>query len=102
MDENNVDVAVMWTLTGLSVVVMMVRLVMRWSRARRFELGDYFTMAAISAVLLRSSVESVAILWGTNQITAKAWATLDLTPEVIYQREVGSQMTMVNRLFYTV
>lgn len=102
MDEETSELIVLWALTGGAVAIMMLRLVMRWNRLRRFELGDYLTIAAIIAVLARASVENVAMSWGTNQISASQRAKLQLTPEEIYRREIGSKLTMVNRIFYTV
>lgn len=90
----------MWAMTGASVAIMAFRLIMNVSKRRRFEMGDYFTMAAIVTLLLRSSVENVPMVWGDNQVSHRA--TTHFTPQDIYRREVGSKLTMVNRVFYTV
>lgn len=100
MNETTENLLVMWLLTGLSVFIMTVRLVLRWYRLRKFELGDYFTMAATVALIIRSTSETVPIVWGTNQGVTKIYKTF--TPEDIYHRKVGSQLTIVNRVFYTV
>ena len=102
MDETDSELLVLWVLTGAAVLLMLVRLIMQGKRLRKFEWGDYLTMAAIAAILLRSSVESVAMELGDNQISAKDRATFHFTPEYIHQHEVGSKLTMVNRVFYTV
>ncbi|KAJ6786535.1 hypothetical protein PWT90_08193 [Aphanocladium album] len=102
MSEKSTEIAVQWALTGLSVAIMLARLVMRWQRLRKFEMGDYLTMAAIFAILLRSSVENVALVYGTNQIHPTARKKHYFTPEEISRREIGAKMTMVNRVLYTV
>ncbi len=100
MDELGSELVVLWVLTGAAAILMMWRLIMRWNRLRRFELGDYFTMAAILTVLLRAGAENVPMVWGTNQNTVAQ--TKKFTPQVIYQHEIGAQLTMVNRVFYTI
>lgn len=102
MPDNTEEIAVQWALTGLSVVIMLVRLFLRWGRLRHFEMGDYLTMAAIVTILLRSSVEHVALVYGTNQVRAAVRKHHNFTPEEISHREIGAKMTMVNRTLYTV
>lgn len=101
-EGKNTELAVQWALTGLSVIIMLVRLIMRWNRLRKFEMGDYLTLAAIFALLARSSVETVPLVYGTNQVPPKARAKHHFTPEEISHRELGAKMTMVNRALYTV
>lgn len=100
MDEITENLFVMWLLTGLSILIMMLRLALRWRRLHTFELGDYLTMAAILAALVRTSSENVAIVYGTNQDAIKKHHPL--TAQDIYHREIGSKLTIVNRVFYTV
>lgn len=102
MGEKTTEIAVQWVLTSLSVVIMLLRLVVRWRRLRKFEMGDYLTMAAIFTILLRSSVENVALVYGTNQIHPAARKKHHFTPEEISRHEIGAKMTMVNRVLYTV
>lgn len=92
----------MWALTGASVAIMAFRLIMKLDKRRRFDMGDYCTMAAIVALLLRSAVENVPMIWGDNQVKPSIRETTTFTPQDIYRREIGSKMTMVNRVFYTV
>lgn len=100
MDEITENLFVMWLLTGLSIVIMMLRLVLRWRRLHKLELGDYLTVAAILAALVRTSSENVAIVFGTNQDVAKSYHKF--TAQDIQHREIGSKLTIVNRVFYTV
>jgi hypothetical protein len=65
-------------------------------------LGEYLTIAAIVSILLRGAVIHVALVWGTNSITAADRKTMTFTPKVIYQHEVGAKLTIANRSFYTI
>jgi hypothetical protein len=102
MDEDATELLVLWLLTGLAVAIMVLRVALRWNLMAKFEPGDYITFGAIVAVLIRGAVIHVAMEWGTNQLSASDRAKTNFTPELIYQLEVGSKMTMVNRTFYTV
>ncbi|KAE9372859.1 hypothetical protein N431DRAFT_505149 [Stipitochalara longipes BDJ] len=102
MDEDESELIILWFLTGAAVAIMIARLVLRTYRKQRLELGDYFTIAAIVSILLRGAVIHVALVWGTNSITSAARTKIDFTPQEIYRREVGSKLTIVNRVFYTV
>lgn len=79
---------------------MTLRLVMRKLRKRRFEAGDYVTMACIFTLLLRSASAHVVIIWGTNDITEAFRASHEFTADDIYQLEVGSKLGIVDRLSY--
>lgn len=96
------DIIVLWCMTGGAVCIMVARLVLRKYRNQRLELGEYLTMAALFAILLRGSVINVAISWGTNRLTAAERKGHVFTSQEIYQREIGAKMTIVNRCFYAV
>lgn len=102
MDEAETELILLWFLTGSAVVIMLLRLGLKQHKRQVFSVGDYLTIAAIVAILLRGAVIHVALVWGTNSITAADRKTMTFTPEVIYQHEVGSKLTIVNRVFYTV
>jgi hypothetical protein len=102
MDEIDEELLILWFLTGAAVAIMILRLVLRRYRKQSLELGDYFTIAAIISLLLRGAVIHVALVWGTNSITAAVRAQLQFTPEEIYRLEIGSKLTIVDRVFYTV
>ena len=102
MDEAEAELVVLWFLTGGAVAIMIFRLVLKQYRQHGYSLGDYLTIAAIVAILLRGAVIHVALVWGTNSITAAVRKTMKFTPEVIYQHTVGAKLTIVNRVFYTV
>lgn len=102
MDETETELIILWFLTGAAVAIMILRLTLRLYRKQRLEAGDYFTIAAIFSILLRGAVIHVADVWGTNNITAAVRKTIKFTPKEIYRREIGSKLTIVNRVFYTV
>ena len=102
MDETDEEMLILWFLTGAAVVIMILRLFLRKYRKQSLELGDYFTIAAIISLLLRGALIHVALVWGTNSITAAVRAQLQFTTEEICRRETGSKLTIVNRVFYTV
>ena len=81
---------------------MFLRLFLRKYRNQKLELGEYFTIAALISILLRGAVISVAIIWGTNRLTAAERKGHVFTKEEIYQREMGAKMTIVNRCFYAI
>jgi len=102
MTEDETELIILWFLTGGAVAIMLLRLGLKQYTHQRFELGEYFTIAAIVSILLRGAVIHVALVWGTNSISAAALAKVKLTPEYIYRHEIGSKLTIVNRVFYTV
>jgi hypothetical protein len=96
------EIAIMWALTGGSVAIMLFRLFMKADKRRRLDMGDYFTIAAIVALLLRSAVENVPMVWGDNQVSKSDREGHTFTTEELYRRDIGAKLTMVNRVFYTV
>jgi hypothetical protein len=102
MDETESELIILWFLTGAAAAVMILRLFLRLRRKQQLELGDFFTIAAIVSILLRCAVIHVALVWGTNSIPAATRKTMIFTPKVIYRLEIGSKLTIVNRVFYTV
>ncbi|RDL33193.1 uncharacterized protein BP5553_08632 [Venustampulla echinocandica] len=102
MDELNVELLVLWFLTGGAAAIMLLRLILKQYRRQPVSLGDYFTIGAIVSILLRGAVIHVAMVWGTNSFTPADRQTTTFTPAVIYQHEVGAKLTIVNRAFYAV
>jgi hypothetical protein len=102
MDETESELIILWFLTGAAVAVMILRLFLRLRRKQQLELGDFFTTTAIVSILLRGAVIHVALVWGTNSIPAATRKAMIFTPKVIYRLEIGSKLTIVNRVFYTV
>lgn len=91
---------IVWACTWVAFTIMVVRLLLRKLRRQPFGAGDYLTMAAIFCLLARLGLIHVVLVLGSNNMSAAARKKLKLTPQVIYQREVGSKLTLVNRCFY--
>ncbi|KAF7593187.1 hypothetical protein BBP40_011817 [Aspergillus hancockii] len=83
----------------LTEILMLLRLLMRKLRGQSLTLSDHLTIACIGLVLARSAFATVVILWGNNHMHRPAGA---LSSTEIYHRQVGSRITMVNRLTYNV
>ncbi|KAJ5151501.1 uncharacterized protein N7482_010753 [Penicillium canariense] len=77
---------------------MVLRLLMRKLRKQQLVLSDYLTMLAILIVLARSIIGTVITLWGDNNYHNPE----NFTATEIYQREVGSKLTVANRMLYKV
>lgn len=65
-----------------------------------FNRGDYLTMAAAACALIRLGMIHVVLTWGTNNMTPAQRAHHHFTPTEIYRREIGSKLTITNRVFY--
>ncbi|KAH8819439.1 hypothetical protein F5884DRAFT_848762 [Xylogone sp. PMI_703] len=92
--------AIMWTFTWTAVTIMALRLILRKVRGQKFEVGDYLTMACIFFILARCATIHVVLIWGSNNVTKEFRAHHVFTQKEIYQREIGSKLTLVNRTFY--
>ncbi|KAM0466362.1 hypothetical protein ACHAPV_001321 [Trichoderma viride] len=89
-----------WLFTWLALLIMAVRLWGRKYVRQPFNRGDYLTMAAATCALIRLGMIHVVLTWGTNNMTAAQRAHHHFTPTEIYQREIGSKLTITNRVFY--
>lgn len=89
-----------WLFTWLALLIMALRLWGRKYVRQSFNRGDYLTMAACACALIRLGMIHVVLIWGTNNMTAAQRANHHFTPTDIYQREVGSKLTITNRVFY--
>jgi hypothetical protein len=82
---------------GLSILLMAFRLFMRKYRNQDFILSDYLTFVCIVFILARSALTTVVLLWGNNNMARPA---VGMTDVEIYQRTVGSKITLANRAVY--
>ena len=87
-------------LTGVfgfaATFIMASRLAMRRFRKQSLELSDYLTFLAIACVQARSAFVAVVVLWGNNNDQQLGHPNAS----EIYQREVGSKLTLADRLGY--
>ena len=101
MDEDQMRTIVLLAVFGaLAAAVMVLRLVLRKVRGQRFNLSDFLTIAAIFLVALRTLFTTIVVLWQNNNVTADYRASHVFSTEEIYQREIGSKLTLVNRAIY--
>ncbi len=81
-------------------LIMLLRLAMRKVRGQQFNLSDYLTIVAIICLASRTGLTTVVVLWGNNNLTATYRASNEFTASEIYQRKIGSKLTLVNRMVY--
>lgn len=60
---------------------------------------DYFTMAAIFCALARLAIIHVVLIWGSNNMPKAFRKSHHFSSTELYQCEVGSKLTLVNRIF---
>ena len=84
----------------LGLAIMFLRLIARKFRRQKFNCSDYLTMVAMLCLMARTAFAAVVIMWGNNNFTDEYRATNSFSSREIYQREVGSKFTIVNRLNY--
>ncbi|KAF4814866.1 hypothetical protein CGCTS75_v013192 [Colletotrichum tropicale] len=89
-----------WLFSCLALAVMFARLVWRKIARQEYNLGDYLTIAACVCALTRLGLIHVVLTWGTNNVTPKFRDSHNFTDEEIYRREIGSKLSLVNRVFY--
>lgn len=85
---------------ALAAAIMILRLVLRQVRGQNLNLSDYLTIAAIFLVVVRSILTAIVVLWQNNNVTADYRLNHVFSAEEIYQREIGSKLTLANRIFY--
>lgn len=89
-----------WLFSCLALLIMAARLWGRKNARQDFNLGDRLTMAAAACALIRLGMIHVVLTWGTNNMTAAQRQDHHFTPKEIYQREIGSKLSIANRVFY--
>ncbi|KAK2017316.1 hypothetical protein LZ32DRAFT_665186 [Colletotrichum eremochloae] len=89
-----------WIFSCLAFSVMIVRLVSKKVAKQEFSIGDWLTIAAIVCVMTRLGLIHVVLTWGTNNVSALYRKKHTFTDEEIYRREIGSKLSIVNRVFY--
>ncbi|KAK2049400.1 hypothetical protein LZ31DRAFT_457227 [Colletotrichum somersetense] len=89
-----------WLFSCLALSIMIVRVVWKKIAKQEFNIGDWLTLAAIVCVMTRLGLVHVVLIWGTNNVSASLRKTHTFTDEEIYRREIGSILSIVNRVFY--
>ncbi|KZL63735.1 pth11-like integral membrane protein [Colletotrichum incanum] len=89
-----------WLFSCLALSIMVARLVWKKVAKQDLNLGDWFTVAAIICALTRLGLIHVVLTWGTNNVSAAYRKNHTFTDEEIYRREIGSKLSIANRVFY--
>ncbi|KFY46098.1 hypothetical protein V495_02649 [Pseudogymnoascus sp. VKM F-4514 (FW-929)] len=99
--ESRKSVIILGVLGFASLLIMVTRLGMRKVRGQRFDISDYLTMGAITCLAARSSSATVIVLWGNNNLTPAYRASKQFDATEIYHREIGSKVTLCDRVFHS-
>lgn len=89
-----------YVFTGLALIIMALRLICRRLLFSQSDLGDFCTAVAMMCAAARGGMIHVVLSWGTNNISPKARARIEFTPEEIHRRTIGSKLTIANRPIY--
>jgi cytochrome b561 len=100
MAQDTTTLTIHWVFSCLAILIMMVRLIWRKAAKQPYIWGDYFTMVAILCALTRLALIHVVLIWGTSNVPKAVRLNHSFTPTEIYQREIGSQLSIANRFFY--
>ncbi|KAK4695472.1 hypothetical protein P7C71_g2286, partial [Lecanoromycetidae sp. Uapishka_2] len=100
VNQDDVTLIIVWTFSWLAIVIMAMRLI--WGRVQmgKLQLGDYLTMGAIFCAIARLAIIDVVLIWGSNNVTPEFRKTHHFSSTELYHREIGSKLTLVNRIFY--
>lgn len=99
-DDAQTTLITTWVFTWLAEILMAGRLILRKVRRQKLDFSDKLTMAAMGCLLIRLALCHVVITWGTSNISASLRASHVFTPTEIYQREIGSKLTLAVRCVY--
>lgn len=99
--EKKKSMIILGVLGFASALIMVTRLAMRKVRGQRFDISDYLTMGAIACLAARCSFATVIVLWGNNNLTSSYRASKLFDATEIYQREIGSKVTLCDRVFHS-
>jgi hypothetical protein len=95
--QNNPTLLVCWWCTAASLVIIGVRIVGRYCRTNRFFTEDKVMMVAVVPLIARMTLVHLVLIWGTNNAKTDGLSEID-----IRDREIGSRLVLVARIFYAV
>ncbi|KAG8417475.1 hypothetical protein J3458_004978 [Metarhizium acridum] len=96
----NTALIIHWVFSCVAILIMTLRLAWRKLAKQSFILGDYFTAGAIACAFVRLAVIHVVLVWGTNSMPRRYRLDHDFTATEIYQREIGSRLSIAGRFVY--
>ena len=101
--KNTVDILPLYVCTGLSILIILARFLLRWLRGVLFKSNcDYFSVAAAVCIIARLPLMHMIFLWGTNVVPSASLKQINFTNEEIYRREVGSKLELSERMLYAI
>jgi len=100
MDVHDRTLAVVWVCCILSILIMATRLLLGRMFRKKFTLADGLTAAAIFFSFARITCTHIIVLWKTNNISPDLGSLSVLSERQIYEREIGSKLTLVARCLY--
>jgi hypothetical protein len=88
---------VCWWITAFCTTMIALRVVGRFIRSERLFREDKVAALALIPMYMRMACLHVVLLWGTNNAQFDG---VDLSPEDIRHREIGSGLVLATRIFY--
>jgi len=89
---------VSWWITSLCSVVIALRLAGRYVRVEKLFFEDKIAGLFLIPLVLRAAVVHVVLLYGTNNVLVSP--PLELSPEQIYRRSIGSRLVLLARILH--
>lgn len=93
--DNNPTVLVTWWASFFALTIILIRLAGRYVRTERLFLEDKIIMLAVVPLFIRTILVNFVLDLGTNNTY-----TQGLSHEDIQNRELGSKLVLVTRIFY--
>lgn len=89
-----------WLFSSFALLIIFTRLLWRKIAGQMYNTGDYLSMGAALCVLARGAIIHVVLVWGTANVSRSYRQNHVFLSDEIYRRTVGSQLALVNRVFY--
>ncbi|KAL5317654.1 hypothetical protein ACEPPN_014751 [Leptodophora sp. 'Broadleaf-Isolate-01'] len=86
---------VSWWCTAYALAVIFLRFCGRYVRTEKVFFEDGIMLMAIVPLLIRMAFTHVVLVYGTNNTK-----TDGLSAKSIHDREIGSQLVLISRIFY--
>ncbi|KAK5661366.1 hypothetical protein OQA88_11265 [Cercophora sp. LCS_1] len=87
-------------MSGVSVFVLVIRLVTRRLQRTKMDLGDWLALFDILVWGCFLGVVPGVMIWGTNNMTDEARSALVPGSDEVHHREMGSKFLLVDRVMY--
>ncbi|KAG5301574.1 putative integral membrane protein [Histoplasma ohiense] len=87
---------VSWWCTGCSLAIIFVRVIGRYLRTQVLFPEDWIMLASVIPLLIRMGLVHLVLIYGTNNVI-----DTNLSDIQIRQREIGSELVLGARIFYS-